>query len=142
MAWKSASHIHGTRGHPLGIQGIVGSGVRLCTIFMGAGGGPGAPRHSWERLLAEGDLCPAVTGALTPEEGEKETIAGSEPGCAGMGPGGDPCLLPVAQQVLPPQGQADVSGISSSQALAPLPLCPGNGVEGRETQPPGAAGPL
>lgn len=95
-----------------------------------------------ERLLAEGDLCPAVTEALTPEEGEKEMIAGSEPGCVSMDPGWDPCLLPVAQQLLPPPGQADVSGISSSQALAPLPLCPGNRVEGRETQPPGAAGPL
>lgn len=41
-----------------------------------------------------------------------------------------------------PTGMSDVSGISSSQALAPLPLCPGNRVEGRETQPPGSAGPL
>ena len=41
-----------------------------------------------------------------------------------------------------PAGTSDVSGISSSQALASLPLCPGNGVEGREMQPPGSAGPL
>jgi len=121
-------------------RGTGESEVGLCTVFVGAGGRPGAPRQSWEQLLGEGDMCPAV--ALTPQEGEKETLAGSQPGCGGVDPGSDPCLLPGAQQVLPPRGRADVSAISSSQALATLPPCPGNGVEGRETQPPGAAGPL
>lgn len=65
-------------------------------------------------------------------------LAGSEPG---VDPGRDParCLWPSRSS---PAGMDDVSAISSLQALAPLPFCPGNRVEGREAQPPGSAGAL
>lgn len=39
-------------------------------------------------------MCPTVTGALTLEEGEKETLAGSGTGCGSVDPGRDPCLQP------------------------------------------------